>query len=35
MYMQTLSQIILTFIEIIYLSLLFEVNKMGAIKTYF
>ena len=34
MYLQTLRQIhlILTFIEIICLSLLFEVNKTGAIK---
>ena len=32
MYQQALRQIKLTFIEIICLSLLFEVNKMGAIK---
>ena len=34
MHLQTLRQIMLTFIEIICLSLLFEVNKMGAIKTF-
>ena len=35
MYIQTLRQIILTFTEIICLSLLFEVNKTGAIKNIF
>ena len=35
MYLQTLRQIILSFSEIICLSLLFEVKKMDAIKTYF
>ena len=36
MYLQTLRQIIITFIEIICLSLgLFEVNKTGAIKNIF
>ena len=35
MNLQTLRQIILTFIEIICLSLLFEVNKTGAIKNIF
>ena len=35
MYLQTLRQIILTFIEIICLSLLFEVNKTGAIINIF
>ena len=35
MYLQTLRQIILTFIEIICLSFLFEVNKTGAIKNIF
>ena len=35
MYQQILRQIILTFIEIICLSLLLKVNKTGAIKTYF
>ena len=34
MHLQTLRQIIFTFIEIILLSLLFEVNKTGAIKTF-
>ena len=34
MHLQTLRQIILTFIEIICLSLLLEVNKTGAIKTF-
>ena len=35
MYLQKLRQIKLTFIEIICLSLLFEVNKMAAIKNKF
>ena len=35
MYLQILRQIILTFIEIICLSLLLEVNKTGAIKNIF
>ena len=34
MYLQTLRQIILKFPEIIRLSLLFEVIRTGAIKTY-
>ena len=35
MYQQTLRQILFTFVEIIFLSLLFEVNKTGAIKNIF
>ena len=34
MHLHTLRQIILTFIEIICLSLLFEMNKKDAIKTF-
>ena len=34
-YLQIFRQIILTFIEIICLSLLLEVNKTGAIKNIF
>ena len=35
MYLQILRRIILTFIEIIYLSLLLKVNKTGANKNIF
>ena len=35
MYLQILRQLILTFIERVFLSLLLEVNKTGAIKNIF
>ena len=35
MYLQILRQLILTLIEIVFLSLLLEVNKTGVIKNIF